>query len=163
MRLENIKVYSYNELDNSTQCKIRDRFALNMEYPWFNEAIESIEHFCHTFGVKINDYRIDPDDYRGSYIRHNADNSNFRGYTLANAKKLLDSNGNGYCVYFDCINAFYDQFKLNGDAKGAFQYALEYAIKSIESDIEYQYSKEAIEDLIAANEYEFLENGDIFH
>ena len=161
MRTESITIYQYQELTSSAQAKARDYFAVNMEYPWFTESIDSIKCFCNEFGVKINDYRIDPEDYRGSYVKTDADNSNFRGYTLKEAKALTESNGNGYCVYFDCINTFYDEFKRTKDAKGAFFAAIEAAISSINSDIEYQYSKEAIEEMIDANAYEFTENGDL--
>lgn len=161
MRTEEITIFKYEELSESAQCKARDWFAINSEYPWYAESMDSMHSFCKEFGVLIQDYRIDPEDYRGSFVNTNADNSNFRGYTLKKAKKLLNTNGNGYCIYFDLIYSFYEEFKNSGDPKAAFFHAIHCGIKSIESDIEYQYSKEAIEELIQANEYEFLESGDL--
>lgn len=161
MRTETIKIYQYQELDSSAQARARDYFAINMEYPWFNESIDSVKCFCDLFGVKIEDHRIDPEDYRGSFIKTNADNSNFRGFTLKDAKKLLDTNGNGYCIYFDLVGYFIEEMQVKGSALAGFKDALNRIICVIEADIEYQYSREAIEEMIEANEYEFLEAGDL--
>ena len=164
MRNETIQIYKYKELDHSTQCRVRDYFALNIvDYPWFDEAIESIKVFCSVFNVNIQDYRIDPEDYRGSFIKTDADNLNFRGYKLRDAKKLKDTEGNGYYIYCGMVEYFHDQFKALGDAKEAFNDTLWSATKWIESDIEYQYSKEAIEEMSESNAYEFTKDGKIYH
>ncbi len=161
MRTETVKIYKYQELDSGAQARARDRLARDIEYPWFSESIDSIKCFCDLFGVKIEGYRIDPEDYRGSFIKTNADNLNFRGLTLKNAKKLLNTNGNGYCIYFDLLGYFIEEMQVSGSALNGFRDALNRIICVIEADIEYQYSREALEEMIEANEYEFLETGDL--
>jgi hypothetical protein len=44
----------------------------------------------------------------------------------------------------------------------AFHQALETALRAINQDIEYQYSDEAVEEMMEINAYEFDENGRIF-
>lgn len=52
-------------------------------------------------------------------------------------------------------------FERTGDAKYAFETGLDTGIAAIQKDVEYQYSKEAIKELIEANEYEFYANGEM--
>ena len=163
MRTEQINIYGYSELNDSAKCRARDYFAIRVEYPWYSEAIASIKAFCEALNVEMNDYRIDPDDYRGSYIRHNADNLTFRGYKVSQAAQLKDKDLTGYCLDYTLTNNFYDNFVESGSALLAFKYALNCAIREIESDIEYTYSKEALEEFILCNEYEFTEQGEIYH
>ena len=57
------------------------------------------------------------------------------------------------------IHSFYEDFKKTGDALYAFQQALESALSAITKDIDYQYSNEAVDEMLIINEYEFTEDG----
>jgi hypothetical protein len=84
---------------------------------------------------------------------------------LEDAKKLAKT---GYLpksgMWLDCtmIQSFFEEFKKTGDAMYAFHQALETALRAINQDIEYQYSDEAVEEMMEINAYEFDENGRIF-
>jgi hypothetical protein len=54
-----------------------------------------------------------------------------------------------------------EEFTKTGDAFYAYQQAIESALADIASDVEYQYSAEALTEMIEANEYEFTEDGKI--
>jgi hypothetical protein len=56
-----------------------------------------------------------------------------------------------------------EEFTKTGDAFYAYQQAIESALCEIASDVEYQYSAEALIEMIEANEYEFTEDGEIFN
>ena len=57
------------------------------------------------------------------------------------------------------IHSFYEDFKKTGNALYAFQQALESALSAITKDIDYQYSNEAVDEMLIINEYEFTEDG----
>jgi hypothetical protein len=57
------------------------------------------------------------------------------------------------------IESFHETFKRTGDSLYAFQQALESALSAITKDIEYQFSDEAIDEMLIINEYEFTEDG----
>jgi hypothetical protein len=65
----------------------------------------------------------------------------------------------GYCLDCDIANEFYTVFKNSGDAKYAFEQALEEALIQIRKDVEYHYSDESVDENILINEYEFDESG----
>jgi hypothetical protein len=56
-----------------------------------------------------------------------------------------------------------EEFSKTGDAFYAYQQAIESALADIASDVEYQYSAEALIEMIEANQYEFTEDGKIFY
>ena len=69
----------------------------------------------------------------------------------------------GYCLDCDLWYEFHDQFKRTGDAKYSFDQALEAAICAINRDIEYQFSDEAVDESLIANEYRFTNEGKFFN
>jgi len=128
------------------------------EYPWFDEDLESIKAFCDLFNVRVENYEIGAWS-RASFIKTNATNDNFRGFTLKQALALVDANLTGYYLDYDLTQAFYDSFKVSGDAKQAFEGALQKACLSIEKDIEWSYSDEALIAWSECNEFEFFASG----
>jgi hypothetical protein len=95
-----------------------------------------------------------------NYIKTDATNANFRGVRLDSINR--DHMPTGYCLDADLWEAFYDEFKKTGDAKHAFEQALEAALCAVQRDIEYQYSNEAVDESLRFNEYEFNSDGSIF-
>lgn len=158
MRTENVTLYKFDELNDTTKDKAREWYRQNLDYPWFDESMNSINAFCDEFGVSIKDYSIGA--FCHSYIETDAENSNFRGLKLKNVRR--DNMPTGYC--FDCTlwQTFYDEFKRTGDALYAFNDAIDNARREIVADIEYQYTDESVDEMLTINEYEFTENGSIY-
>ena len=70
----------------------------------------------------------------------------------------------GYCGDCDLWQTFYDEFKRTGDAKYAFEQAVDAGFTGWQKDWEAAYGDEALDDFILAlaNVYEFTEDGDRF-
>jgi hypothetical protein len=157
MRTETINLYQIHELDDKAKAKALEWLREAYDYPWFDEALNSIQAFCDVFKVIIQRYEFNPCGY--SYVDTDAQNHHFRGFTLKDALKLTDSSFTGYCLDYDLTQFFYDSFKVSGDAKEAFEDALKGACKAIDRDIEWGFSDEALIEWSEGNEFEFLESG----
>jgi len=157
MKTIEMTVYQFDELDDAAKQRARDWYIQGMEYPWFNESLDSIRAFCAEFGIELKDWSIG--DSRGCYLKTNAENHHFRGFGLKNAELLKNKELTGYCLDCDIANEFYTVFKNSGDAKYAFEQALEEALLQIRKDVEYHYSNESVDENILINEYEFDESG----
>jgi hypothetical protein len=159
MRIVEEKIYQFEELEDSAKESARDWWRGVVDYPYHGENITSIKAFCEHFGVTLKDWAIYG---RGEHLTINAENCHFRGYTLENAKELSNR---GYFpesgLWLDgiMIQSFYEDFKKTGDALYSFKQALETALKAISDDIDYQYSDEAVDEMLTINEYEFTEDG----
>jgi hypothetical protein len=159
MRTEQVEVYQFDELPEGAKDSARAWFREISDYPFHDENIKSIKAFCGHFGVTLKDWSIYG---RGEHLTTNAENCHFRGFTLADAKNL---NEKGYFpesgLWLDgvMISGFFEDFKRTGDALSAFLYALECALRAITEDIDYQFSDEAVDEMLIVNEYEFDEDG----
>ena len=159
MRIVEEKIYLFEELEESAKESARDWWRNITDYPFHDENIKSIKAFCGHFGITLKDWAIYG---RGEHLTTNAENCHFREFTLAKAKELADSGyfpESGLWLDGTMIHSFYENFKKTGDALYAFQQALESALCSITEDIDYQFSNEAVDEMLTINEYEFTENG----
>lgn len=162
MRVAEVLVCKYSELNDQAKKRAKDWYLDGLEYPFHQENIDSIKAFCEHFGATLKDWSIGG---RGEYLKTDAENHNFRGFTMADAIKL---SAMGYFpksgTWLDCtmIQSFFEDFKKTGDALYSFKQALESALIAINRDIEYHYSDEAIEEMMDINEYEFDEDGGKF-
>jgi hypothetical protein len=161
METVEMKIYSYSELGDYAQGKAREWFK-NCGYTWIDEGIESIRAFCDHYGVKITDYTISP--YSHSYIDTNVENHHLRGVTLKQVEKERDLMPTGYFLDCDLFQTMHESMKENGgNALQAFKDAIEAVMKGIIADMEHQDSEEHISEMIEANDYQFLEDGTIYH
>jgi hypothetical protein len=159
MRTIEETLYQFEELDESAKDTARNWWREIADYPFHDENIVSIKAFCGHFGVTLKDWSIYG---RGEHLTTNAENCHFRGITLADAKKLSEQGyfpESGLWLDGSMIQSFYENFKRTGDSLYAFQQALETALCDITKDIEYQFSDEAIDEMLTINEYEFTEDG----
>ncbi len=159
MRVAEVLVCKYSELNDQAKQRAKEWYINGMEYPFHQENIDSIKAFCGHFGATLKDWSIGG---RGEYLKTDAENYHFRGFNMEDAKKLVLM---GYFpksgTWLDCtlIQSFFNDFKKTGDALYAFNQALETALQAINRDIEYQYSDEAVAEMMEANDYEFDEDG----
>lgn len=157
MQTVTLNLYTIDELNDKAKERAREWHRSGIEYPWWDEVQDSLKTFCDGFGVKVLDYSFGG---RDAHISTDADNSHFRGFKLKDFDR--EAMPTGFC--FDCAlrHTFADQFKQHGDALRAFKSALNQLILDIETDIDYQYSDEAIDESIKANGYEFTEDGHFY-
>lgn len=154
-----IEIYTFEELDEQAREKARSWYRDGLDYPWFSESIDSIRAFADYFGVTLKDWQIGGGSGR-DYIQTDATNANFRGVKLDDINR--DYMPTGYALDCDLWHEFYDQFKKTGDAKYAFEQALEEAICAVQRDIDYQYSDECVDETIKINDYRFTKDGRIW-
>lgn len=158
MRTETIVVYKFNELSNNAKHKAREWYRQGIEYPLFDESVNSVRTFCDHFNVTMKDWYIGA--FSRSWIRTDAENSHFRGVKLRDIDREYMPTG----FALDCTlwHTFHDQFKRTGDALHAFKEALDYAVSEIVDDAEFHYTDEAVDDALITNGYEFLEDGTVY-
>jgi len=145
----------FDELNDDAKQKAREWFTEGMEYFWSDDAIKSVREFIGAFGLKATNYSFEPFGY--CYITCNESDEVFEDLSVSEFKR--DNMPTGY--YIDCVlwETFYDTFESTGDAKQAFNDALDKATKAIKDDMEYQYSDESVDENIRINDYEFTEAG----
>lgn len=159
MKTVTIELYKFDELSDDAKEKAREWYKTNLDYPWLQESIGSIKAFCDHFGVSVKGYEIGA--FWPSYLTTDATNSNFSGVKLKSIDR--DYMPTGYCLDCALWQTFYDEFKRTGDALYAFKDAIDTAVREIVADIEYQYSDEAVDEMLTINEYEFTEDGKIYY
>lgn len=156
MRTIEIDIFKYSELTDSAKATARE-WLQRGGYVWIDEGIESIRAFCDHFGVKLEDYSLSP--YSHSYIKTNAENAHFRGYTLKQSEKERGLTPTGYCLDCDLFETMHEQMKATGCALHAFNAAIDSGKRGIIADMAYQDSEEYIAEMMECNDYEFDENG----
>ena len=159
MRIVEEKIYLFPELGDKAKEKARDWWREVDCYPYHDENIKAIKAFCNHFNITLQDWAIGG---RGEFLKTNAENTHFRGFTLAQAKQLEDKGyfpESGTWLDNALIHSFYEDFKKTGSALYAFNQALETALIKINQDIDYHYSDECIDEMLTINDYEFTENG----
>lgn len=158
MQTIELTVYNYDELSDKAREKAISDWRMHQEYFWCDESKKSIMAFCEHFGVNLKKWEID--SCRFDYS-HDATNKNFRGIKLKQFNR--DFMPTGYCLDCNLWITFYDEFNRTGSALLAFESAIYEGFKSWRDDLAWQESDEYIAEHIVANEYTFLENGEIYH
>jgi hypothetical protein len=159
MEIKKIKVFSYEELSDSSKERARAKFLEGADFPWWSDSESSIRAFVDYFGVGDLDFSIGA--FCPSYITAKAQNSHFKGLKLKHFKELATKEcKTGYCVEADLWQNFADEWERTSSPLLAFQSALDKACWSIQSDMEYHQSDEYAAETIELNEYLFTEDGD---
>jgi hypothetical protein len=155
MRTATVEIYAFDELSDDAKARARNWWRAGFEYSWHDESLASVKAFCAHFGVRLTKWEI------GAYSPYSystdADNSHFRGRKLRDFDR--EHNPTGFCLDYDLWSTFYDQFEKTGDAKHAFDMALDAGFCAWRDDIEYQLSDAGIDDSLEANAYEFYADG----
>ena len=163
MRTQTISLYTFEELPDTVKAKVIEGYRNGIDYTEYehelDEGFASIEAFCEHFGVKVKECSINA--FSHAYITTTAEQDNFRGIKLSSIDR--DYMPTGYYLDCDLWETFHDDFKDTGNAKYAFECALEAAINAIQQSCESYYEDDSIIARLEANEYEFLECGEIYN
>lgn len=160
MRTQTIELYTFSELSDDAKEVAREWYRNGgVDYFWIDEGMKCVFDFVRTIGgTDVSDYSICP--FGRSYIDTNATHQNFRGMKLRSIDK--DAMPNGYCLECTLYGTFYREFERTGDAFYAFKESLDEAAREMQRDWEFQYTDEAVDEMLTINEYEFTENGKIY-
>jgi hypothetical protein len=154
MQVVELQIFNFHELDDDAKDKAREWHRCSIEYPWYDEAKDSLKAFCDHFNVTVKDWALG--DMRG-YVKTDAEQRHFRGIKLSEQDR--DAMPTGLWLDCDLFMYFYDQFKRTGDAKAAFDDALHNFVKAVANDVEYFYSNESVDEHIETNMWTFTEEG----
>ncbi len=158
MEILEIEVYSFDELDDEAKERAREWWRNGLEYPWARESFDSIRAFVEHFGAEMRDGNIGE---RGrDYIKTDITQDHFRGRKLKDYSP--DYMPTGYCLDSSLWGTFHAEWKATGDPMYAFEQALETALCDIASDVEYQYTDEAVDECLQINSYRFTKDGRLY-
>lgn len=158
MEVVELQIFQFEELDDDAKEKARDWYRQDIDFAWQKESEESINAFCDHFGIQLIKWSVAPyssPDYHADYF-----NSHFRGMKLKDFER--DHMPTGYCLDCDLWMTFYDEFKLTGSAKTAFDKALWAGFIAWRNDMEAQLKDDYIDDHIQINEWSFTEDGKFY-
>jgi len=154
------KVYTFDELSEDAKKRAIDGMYESTEYPFFDDFISSIKAFCDYFGIKIRDYQLSECADR-SFIKTDAESFHFEFFRVERFKEEWPSDG--YYIGEELCRVFVEYVHAApDDVLDAFKGAIEDAIHSLAQDISYTFSEEGLIENINSNEYEFLENGQMY-
>lgn len=151
MKTKTINVFSYDELSEDAKEKALEKFYdLNVSFDWWEYLYEDAERI----GLKITEFDLG----RGHYAR---------GKLLKSVGEvcaaILAEHGKT-CETFKLAEEYYRRKRENRpfDEEEFRDLLLEEYVTLLDREYEYQTSREAIEEGIRANEYEFTEDGKLF-
>lgn len=159
MQIKKIAAYTFEELSESSKARAVANYSYDLEYPWFKDAQDSLEAFVRAHHGRILDYSLSDEVYR-SFVKTTVDRTYFRGVKLKEFNR--DHCPTGYWLDTSLWANFYDQFKQTGDGYQAYLDAIESFLCDLSSDIEASYSREAVEEMLIINDYQFTEDGELF-
>lgn len=169
-----VTVFEFKELSKEVQQKVIEKHCyINVDggFDWFDSTYEDAK----TIGLKITGFDLDRADYcEGEFtlsaneVAQNIFNEHGENCeTFKTATKFMEEWQPIFNDYMDENSENYESRDLESklqDLESDFLKDIceDYKIM-LRTDFEYQTSKEAIVETIEANEYTFLENGEIFN
>lgn len=174
MKTITVNVYSFNELSQKAKERAKYDYMSVFGYSRADEAIESLSALAKHFDGRLKDYEIDFFKTSHSYARFDMPDYMSKQEFETRLRKLGSYNkrtgrGNGDCVLTgvstdeDAIDGLRLAYR-NGEARSLerlMQAAFKSWLKACQDDCEDQYSDETFSEHCEANEYLFLEDGEI--
>jgi hypothetical protein len=172
----NTTIYKFSELDERAKERARDWYRQGIDYDWGSDNVASLKGWADWFYVKIKNYSLGGSDNRSQDVDFelNIDSNieELRGVRLwkwmQNQMVLPDLTGNcpftGYCFdenLLDKIREFINH-PWDTDYRELMQDCIDEFCKAYADDVDYQYSDEAVDESMEANDYEFDEDGNRF-
>ncbi len=159
MRTETINILTFDELDEQGKECALDWYRDGQEIHWGDEWIESLKRFCDEFGIELCHWEYGT---HGVTINTNIEYLDYGQDATINKYEGEDCPFTGYCGDETLL---YHLRKLEqpADRIETLQLCLDEWVKDFNEDIDYQCGDEYAIDHINANEYEFTEDGLVYH
>lgn len=155
-----VQVFAFGELSE----KAKDKAHYEYLYHGFDydesDNIETIKSFCKLFDIELQNWSIDSCNYY-----YDAKIPVQRGITKKQAIAMVNQweISQGYCLAYSAVNAISDANNWRyGDLKYVIDQCLDAMFKACRDDYDYQSSIEYFAELCGANEWVFLESGEMF-
>ena len=154
-----VPVYTVGELSEKARDKAHSEY-LSCSFDFdHSDNISTIKSFCDLFDVTIFAWSVDSCSYS-----YDATIPQQRDITKRKALAMVNSWETAQCYFLASVacEAIKDTWE-DGDIKRAIEDALESMFQACQNDLEYYESVEYFVETCDANEYTFLESGDMFH
>ena len=154
-----VPVFTIGELsDNAKEKAHSDHLACGFDFD-YSDNISTIKSFCDLFDATLDSWSVDSCSYS-----YDATIPQQRNITKRMAIAMVNSweISQGYFLASVACDAIKEDWQ-HGDIKLAIEDALDRMFKACQSDIEYYESVEYFIESCDANEYTFLESGELFH
>ena len=156
MRTITKQVFFLSELsDHARERALETMRGWSDLYGWSDDSLQSIRAFCDHFGVTLKNYCVGP--WSPVEYETDAQNANFRGVKLRDIDPA--NMPTGYCLDCTLWGTMHAEFNRTGDARYAFNQALDAGFNEWRADWEDAYSDEQLSEFAAINGHEFDENG----
>ena len=151
-----IPVFTIGELSENARDKAHSEYLSCGDY---SDNISTIKSFCDLFEVTLFAWSIDSCSYS-----YDATIPNQRNITKRKAIAMVNSweTSQGYFLASVACDAIKESWQ-HGDIKLAIENSLDSMFKACQSDLEYCESIECFIESCDANEWTFLESGELFH
>ena len=160
MQTVQVNIFKFHELPTEkAKERAREWWRTDMDLACGDESRQSIEAFCKHFGAKLTEWQVGA--YSPYHFATDAENANFRGLKLSDIDR--DQMPTGYCLDCTLWQTMHDEFKRTGDAKAAFVEALDQAFREWRNDMESQLEDDQVDEALEINEYDFTEDGKVWH
>ena len=154
-----IPVYTIGELSDKAKEKAHSEYlSCGFEYD-HSDNISTIKSFCDLFSVDLKNWSIDSCSYS-----YDATIPQQRNITKRKALAMVNSWETTQCYFLASVacGAIKENWQ-HGDIKRAIEDALDNMFNACQRDLEYYESVEYFVESCEANEYTFLESGELFH
>lgn len=162
MRTQQITIYKFSELPEPLKEKALEKFRHNYEWAWTDEWNDTLTEFCKTYYCKTTKWEVSA--YSHSYCYGEIKGENLEGEELteflqARYKESLT----GYCGDYDIQEPIkkYLEKPYATNLETIIKECFESLATAYQKDIESQLEDAYLIDHIEANNYEFLENGEM--
>lgn len=91
MRIQEIKLYKFDELSDDAKEKAREWYRDGLEYPWFQELADSLKGFEKSLPIEIKDYSYGLEANR-SYINYEITDDNIQDLKGLRLRRWLINN-----------------------------------------------------------------------
>ena len=154
-----IPVFTIGELsDNAKEKAHYDHLSCGFDFD-YSDNISTIKSFCDLFDVTLFSWSIGSCSYS-----YDATIPQQRNITKREAIAMVNSweTGQGYFLASIALDAIKEDWE-SGDIKRAIENALDSMFKACQHDLEYHESVECFIESCEANEWTFLESGELFN
>ena len=158
-KIVEVPVFTIGELSEKSRDKAHSAYLSDSFDFDYSDNISTIKSFWDLFDIDLKNWSVDSCSYS-----YDATIPNQRNITKKQAIAMVNSweTSQGYFLASVACDAIKTDWE-NGDIKHAIEDALDNMFKACQSDIEYQESIECFVESCEANEYTFLESGELFN
>lgn len=154
-----VPVFTVGELSEKARDKAHSEYLSDGFDPVFSDNRSTIESFCELFSVRLNDWAVDSCSYS-----YDATIPQQRNITKKQALAMVNSweTSQGYFLASVACDAIKESWYC-GSIKYAIRNALDSMFQAYQNDLEYLHSVGCFIESCEANEYTFLESGELFN